>query len=107
MARFFPTMRGWSALLFPLIGGFSFLFMLPVRIHETGVGTSIGEPVARQAWLFGAVLFFISVAAIVETLRRGSRADKLLLCIAVPLTFWLVLEFFSLMLLQVRPLRAL
>lgn len=87
-------------MVFPLVGGFLFLTMRPVRIFSSGFGTSLAEPVAPSAWVFGGVLIFLCVATCIEALRRGSRADRILLCVSVFLTFWLMREFFALMVLR-------
>jgi bacteriorhodopsin len=103
MSRHLPTLRGWAALLIPLVGGLVYLAMLPMRFVESGVGTFISEPVSRSAWIVGGGLILLCVAACLEAFRRGSRTDRIVLCFAALLTFWLIHEFFAFMLLPVRP----
>ena len=62
MSHYFPTVRGWAALLLPLVGGIAFLAMLPVRFIESGVGTWVMEPVRPSVWVFGGVLILLCVA---------------------------------------------
>jgi hypothetical protein len=96
-------MRGWAALVLPLVGGFLLLATFPARFIESGVGTWIQEPVARPTWILSGAFIILCVGACIEALRRGSRTDKIILFLGALLTFWLIREFFEFMLLRVRP----
>ena len=91
------------ALALLLVGGFAFLMMAPVRFVQSGWGEFIGTPVRPSVWIFGGVLIFACVAACVEAFRHGSRGDKIACCIAALLTLSLAEQFFSFMILPVRP----
>jgi hypothetical protein len=103
MTRSLPTLRGWVALTLPLLAGLVLLAILPARFIESGVGTWILQPVEPSTWILSALMVFLCVAACLEALRRGSRIDKILLVVAIPLTYWLINEVLSFTLLRVRP----
>ena len=98
-----PTLRGWAAVALPLVGGFVLFATFPARFIESGVGTWIQEPVARSTWILSGAFVILCVGSCIEALRRGSRTDKIILCLGALLTFWLIREFFEFMLLRVRP----
>ena len=102
MSRYLPTLRGWAALVLPVVGGFILLAIFPMRYIESGVGTWIMEPVRPSAWILGGAFVVLSVAACIEVLRRGSRVDRIVLCFGVLLTFWFTRAFFAFMLYPVR-----
>ena len=102
MPRYVPTLRGWLALILPLLGGFSFLAMLPARFIQSGWGEFIAAPIAPSVCLFGGALGLVCVAACVEAFRRGSLADRVVCCVGSLVTLWLLQEFFWLMLLPVQ-----
>ena len=79
------------------------LATFPARLIESGVGTWIQEPVPPSAWLLSTAFIVLCVGACIEALRRGSRIDRIVLCLAALLTFSLIYEFFEFMLLKVRP----
>jgi len=87
----------------PLGGGFIYLSIIPTRFHQSGYGEFISGRISPFQWLIGGALVFACVAACIETFRRGSRADRVMGCFASLLTLWLISEFFSLVLLPVRP----
>ena len=97
-----PTLRGWAAVVLPVVSGLLLLATFPARFIESGVGTWIAEPVAPSAWALGGLLILLCVGGCVEALRRGSRADRVALVLGAATTFWLAREFFSFMLLRVR-----
>src|SRR5260221_3041178 len=102
VARYIPCVRGWFAVLLPLLGGFLFLALIPDRFIESGVGKWIGRRVSLLEWLAGGLLIFVSVAACFEAFRRGSMADRVIACIGTLLTLWLITQFFELFSLPVR-----
>ena len=102
MSGYVPTLRGWTVLVLPVVSAFLLLAAFPARFIESGVGTWIAEPVAPSTWAFGAVLILLCVGGCVETFRRGSRVDKVVLVLGAAMTLWLVQEFLSFMLLRVR-----
>jgi len=79
------------------------LATFPARLIESGVGTWIQEPVAPSVWILSGAFILICVGACIEAFRRGSRTDKIVLCLAALLTFGLIYQFFEFMLLRVRP----
>src|SRR5450759_361077 len=97
MSRYFPTPRGWVALALPLIADFMLLATFPARFIESGVGTWISEPVAPSASILSGVLILLCVAACVEAFRRGTRADRIVMCVAALLTLGLIWVFFAFM----------
>lgn len=103
MTRYLPTLRGWLALLLPVVAGFVLLATFPARFIESGVGTWIQEPVAPLAWVLSGVFIVSCVGACLEAFRRGSRIDRTVLILAVLLTFSLIYQFFAFMILKVRP----
>jgi len=103
MSRYLPTLRGWAALVLPLVGNFLLLAIFPARFIESGVGVSIADPVAPSAWILGGVLILLCVAVCVEALRRGSHADRIVACLAALLTLGLICAFFGFMFMRVRP----
>lgn len=78
------------------------LAIFPMRYIESGVGTWIMEPVRPSAWILVGGLVILSVAACIEVIRRGSRVDRIVLCLGALLTFWFVRAFFAFMLYPVR-----
>ena len=102
-SQFFPTARGWVALLLPLLGGLLFSAVLPARLIESGVGTWLVKPVSPSAWSLGGLLILVCVAACVEAFRRGSRTDRIVGVLAAVLTFLFMYGFLSLVVLRVRP----
>jgi len=102
MPRCFPSIRGWIALLVPLLGGLLFLALIPDRFIESGVGKWLGGRVSLLGWLSGGLLILLSVGACVEAFRRGSAADRVFACIAALLTFLLIEQYLELFLLPVR-----
>jgi len=103
MSRYIPSLRGWIAVLLPLVGGAAYLAFLPMRFVQSGFGTFISEPVTLPAWIIGGVLVVLCVAACLEAFRRGSRADRIAASFAAILSLWLIHEYFAFMLLPVRP----
>jgi hypothetical protein len=97
-----PSVRGWAALLVPLLGGFLFLASIPERFDESGVGVWIGGRISLLGWLSGALLILVSAVACLEALRRGSSVDRVIACVAALLTFWLITQYLELFLLPVR-----
>ena len=102
MPRYLPTFRGWIALALPLVGGFVFVTLLPVRYTESGVGTWIAKPVEPSAWAFGGVVLVICASACFEAFRRGSPADKVASIVAAILTVSFLREFCALTLMHVK-----
>ena len=102
MQRCFPSIRGWVALLVPLLGGLLFLALIPDRFIESGVGKWIGGSVSLLAWVSGGLLIVVSLGTCLEAIRRGSAADRVLACVAALLTLWLIGQYLELFLLQVR-----
>jgi hypothetical protein len=99
--RYFPTARGWAALLIPLVGGFLFLLSLPNRFIASRAGGFFGGPVSPLAWVLGGLVIFLSAAACIEAFRRGCWTDRIIACLATLLTFWLIREFLTVFLLPV------
>ena len=79
------------------------LATFPARLVESGVGTWIQEPVAPSAWILSGAFILLCLGACVEAFRRGSRIDRIVLCLAVFLTLSLIYQFLEFMLLRVRP----
>src|SRR6185369_13145614 len=102
MPRYMPSVRGWAALLLPLLGGLLFLALIPDRFIESGVGKWIGGHVSIFGLFSGALLILVSVAACIEAFRRGSAADRVVACIAALLTLLLIAQYIELFLLPVR-----
>jgi hypothetical protein len=102
MPRYFPSARGWVALLLPLLGGFLFLALIPTRFTESGVGRGIWGRVSLLGWVSGGLLILVSVGACVEAFRRGSMADRVVACVAALVILWLSTQYFELFLLPVR-----
>lgn len=102
MPRCLPSIRGWIALLVPLLGGLLFLALIPDRFIESGVGKWIGGRVSLLAWVSGGLLIVVSLGACLEAFRRGSAADRVVASVAALLTLWLIGQYLELFLLPVR-----
>ena len=98
-----PTVRGWSALILPLLGGFLFLELIPMRFVESGRGTFLSERIPLGVWVLGGAVILACAAGCVEAFRRGSWKDRLIACIGALLTFWLLREYCQLLVMPVRP----
>lgn len=92
MTRFLPRLRGWIAVIFPLIASTLYPGMLPPRYSTLG-DWRLRWPVPLWAHIAGGVLIVLCVAACFEAFRRGSRADKVAACIGVYFTFCLIYSF--------------
>lgn len=106
MSRFLPTLRGWAALVLPIIGDVVLWVAFPVRLIESGVGRWVQEPVAPSSWVLSGAWIVLCVGACVEAFRRGSWTDTIVLFLGVLLTFWLMREYCEFMVLRVRPVPA-
>ena len=102
MSRYLPTLRGWVALTLPIISGLTLAFVFPARFIESGVGTWIAEPVSPSAWVLAGLLILLCVGSCVETFRRGSLPDKVVLLLAALFTLGLAWQVFEFMTLRVR-----
>ncbi len=97
-----PTVRGWSALILPLLGGILFLALIPMRFVESGRGTFLSERVPLGVWILGGVVILACAAGCLEAFRRGSWRDRLIACVGALLTFWLLREYCQLLVLPVK-----
>ena len=100
---YLPTVRGWVALLLPVVGGSVLMATFPARLVESGVGTSIQEPVSASAWILSAAFIGLCVSACIPAFRRGSRVDRIVASLAALLVVLLMREVVAFMVLQVRP----
>lgn len=90
-------------MVLPVVGGFMFLLIAPARFHQSGFGEFIASRITPSVLVFGGMVAVASVAACVESFRRGSFADRFAGAVACLFTLSFLTEFFSLMLLPVRP----
>jgi thiol:disulfide interchange protein len=105
MTRFLPTIRSWLALALAAFAAIVYPMLLPVRFVASGGPIWLAEPVSPTLWVLGGLLAFLCVGACVEAFRRGSRADRVVACIAALLTISFITGFCDLLLLQCAPMK--
>ena len=102
MSRYFPTLRGWVALLLATFGLLYFPVLRPALFVASGRGTFVAEPVTPFVWITGGILIVVCLIASVEAFRRGSRADKICACVAALLTVGLMFQYSELVVVSRR-----
>jgi hypothetical protein len=104
MPRYLPTIRGWLAFLLSVLACCAYPMLLPAYcISSLGPTSLLAEPVSPSARVLGGLLAFLCVATCVEAFRRGSRADRVVACIAMLLTISFITGFCHALSLPTQP----
>jgi hypothetical protein len=99
MSSHLPSAKAWVALFLPIAGIFLFIEELPARFVGAAGRTSFVIPVPLYVWIVGAIFILISGIACVVAFKRSSLLDRIIVCLAVLLTLWLVGTYFAFFLL--------
>lgn len=104
ISRYFPTIRGWLAFFLSVLACCAFPMLLPAYcIPSLGPTSVLAEPVSPSVRLLGGLLALVCVATCVEAFRRGSRADRVVACIAMLLTISFLTGFCHVLSLPTSP----